>query len=108
MKGIFYDFIYCSFLFQYKYIKIIEQLQDYSIDIIRFFRYYYPLWLILPIAVKYIIKKRYYYAISLLLVFILESYVFYKSLSGIYNFANFNTKFLSSIYHLFEGCNSRV
>ncbi len=107
IKGTFYDFIYCSFLFQYKYIKIIEQLQDYSIDIIRFIRYYYPLWLILPIAVKYIIKKRYYYAISLLLVFILESYVFYTSLRGYYYVAILMPIFAIILNEIYEICLSK-
>lgn len=101
-NGIFSDFIYCSFSFQYKYLKMLEQIQDYNINILSFLRYYFPLWLIIPISIKYIINKRYLYVTALILVFLLESYVLYFSLRGTYYVAILMPIFAIALNEMFD------
>ena len=42
------------------------------------------------------------------IIYLNSMFKYCKSLSGVYNFENFNTKYLKTIYELFEGCDSLI
>jgi surface protein len=42
------------------------------------------------------------------IIYLNSMFKYCESLSGVYNFENFNTKYLKEIYYIFEGCNSLI